>query len=199
MGFLWLNSVKKSKYVIFTDQELLDLVLDAKCGDRDSLGLIFKAFEPYIIKIYREFNDVDVDDLIQEIHIAINSAVTSYTADKNTSVSTYIKSVIRTNLSDWLKSNPDSCVDTYFDFDFDIGYDFEDDSCDLQDIYSVVREFDPRDRMIVMLYCQGYNFLEMSKMLGISYYRVLTSKDRIFEKIKTKLYKEEANRMQRVK
>lgn len=192
-------------YDEYNDYELVDLVNEE---NEEANNIIFKKYEPLILSLAKEMmkyvhnNGIDLNDMIQEGMIGLNSAIQTFRETKETLFFTYAKTCIKRKMIDLIIANnrqKNQALNNSISFD-------RDDAADLS--YLVKDEFSNPEHMIINeetkkeiieyainelstieyqifeLRINGFNYKEIAEILDISTKKVDNALHRIKNKLK---------------
>ncbi len=192
-------------YDEYNDYELVDLVNEE---NEEANNIIFKKYEPLILSLAKEMmkyvhnNGIDLNDMIQEGMIGLNSAIQTFRETKETLFFTYAKTCIKRKMIDLIIANnrqKNQALNNSISFD-------RDDDADLS--YLVKDEFSNPEHMIINeetkkeiieyainelstieyqifeLRINGFNYKEIAEILDISTKKVDNALHRIKNKLK---------------
>lgn len=180
------------------------LILEAKNGDKHSLGEVLERFAPFIVKTARGIfiSGMDMEDLIQEGYMSVIKAVKSYDPGRNSSFIPYVMNAVKFNyfysIRQKAKFNSDISMqssigegiimeDTFED-DVDIEGDFIHEE-DFERLRTALNKLTYEEKCEILSYFndEGKTLKQIAEEKGIKYTTLVKRKNALVCKLKRKM------------
>lgn len=178
-----------------TEQEMINVLVEAKNGNQLSFERLINHFKKYIYKLTHVFFIAggDIDDVIQHGYIGVYRAVKSYDSNKNTACSPFIKMCIRREVQTAVKYGTrvkHSLLNDSQRFECEVSNekagiilaDVLPDEIIIEDeyinkekyrlLYKAIDSMTQIQRQCMQLHMRGYKVDDISKILNLNYKQV---------------------------
>ncbi len=184
-------------YKNINDYETLYMI---KENDDSYRQVMFNKYHPLIVSLanrfIKQYNyiNVDINDLIAEGNLALNSAIDSYDERYNTKFYTYCMNIITRKYISYIKAlivkNSHYNYISLDEIDYDVKYNYDDTKDRLNMIMYKDLFLRIKNNLIFInscifeLTCNGFNSIEISKLLDMSVNSIRSRQYRIRQKVK---------------
>lgn len=165
---------------IVEKQEILELINNAKNGDRIAFEHLLKQYNNIIHKVNSHWGNTQ--DGYQEGVLALYEAVEKYDATKNTKFSTYFYMVLRKKIRRYVEKNKNDYLEEVEHCTQNINIE---NTVICKDI---IKSLDAKEKEFLQLhYKQGYNLTEIAELWNVSKQSISLYKFKVLAKLRKKL------------